>query len=102
MARRGGQVGKFYKTCQATCAIGDTLSADGQHCLVRDEDALDFFGDGNDRCLNKVRLASHALCCVLCAVCCVLCAVCCVLCVTSRSDEEGRKLWLCRTGAYSG
>jgi hypothetical protein len=46
-------VGKFYKTCVATCAIGDGLSADGTHCKVRDPDALAFFGAGNDRCLNR-------------------------------------------------
>ena len=46
-------VGKFYKTCVATCAIGDGLSADGLHCKVRDPDALAFFGAGNDRCLNR-------------------------------------------------
>ena len=44
-----GPVGKFYKTCVPTCAIGDSLSAYGVHCLVRDPDALAFFGDGNDR-----------------------------------------------------
>ena len=32
----------FYATCAATCAVGDTLSSDGVHCLVRHEDAPDF------------------------------------------------------------
>jgi hypothetical protein len=46
-------VRKFYQTCEATCAIGDALSSDGVHCHVIDPDALAFFGDGNDKCLNQ-------------------------------------------------
>ena len=46
-------VGKFYMTCKPTCALGDTLMKDNVHCNVKDGDALAFFGDGNERCLNK-------------------------------------------------
>lgn len=57
-----GPVGKFYKTCVSTCAIGDSVSADGVHCQVRDPDALAFFGDGNDRSVPlSITWCDHAL-----------------------------------------
>mmetsp|Transcript_66278 Transcript_66278/g.138138 ORF Transcript_66278/g.138138 Transcript_66278/m.138138 type:complete len:598 (-) Transcript_66278:79-1872(-) len=40
----------FYTTCTTSCAMGDGLSADGNHCIVANSDALSYLTSGIGSC----------------------------------------------------